>query len=441
MTKQHQNPGAPRRGLVAVRADAGDPRALVASIKSAFEQFKEANDQRLAAIEAGKADDAVLAEKVEKINAHISELQGQLADIATRSASLGLNAGQEDSIAKAAAKFAAERGQEISLDDFKAYQNGLNVYMRRGKSAPQAVMAAMSVGSDPDGGYTVTPDMSGRIAMRIYESSPMRQLASVDTIGTDRMEGFNDLDEGSAGWVGETQPRTATSTPGLGRWEIPVHEMYAYPEVTQKLLEDSGFDIESWLERKTGDKFARTEAAAFLNGDGVLKPKGLLTYPTLVTTDATRAWGKFQHVLTGSDGSFGTTPNGSDKLISVVFSLKAAYRANANWMMSRATLGAVRTLKDGDGNYLWQPNFEQRQGGTLLGYAIAEGEDMPTMAADSLSIAFGDFRETYQILDRLGTTILRDELTNKGFVGFYTRKRVGGAAINFESMKFLKFGD
>lgn len=440
MTKQHQNPGASRRGLVAVRADAGDPRALVASIKSAFEQFKEANDQRLAAIEAGKADDAVLAEKVEKINAHISELQGQLADIATRSASLGLNAGQEDSIAKAAAKFAAERGQEISLDDFKAYQDGLNVYMRIGAKAPRDVMAAMSVGSDPDGGYTVTPDMSGRIVKKVFETSPMRQVASVTTIGTDRLEGFADLGEGTAGWVGETAPRPATDTPQLGKWEIPVHELYAFPQTTQKLLDDSMFDIEAWLAEKTSDKFTRTENAAFLNGDGVLKPKGLLTYSTAATADATRAWGVFEHVGTGSNGSFGTVPNGSDKMIDLVYKLKAAYRGRASFMMNRATVGGIRKLKDGQGNYLWAPSLQAMSGGTILGHSIVEAEDMPDFTTTgALAIAFGDFAEAYQIVDRIGIRVLRDALTNKPYVGFYTTKRVGGAAIHFESVKFLKF--
>jgi HK97 family phage major capsid protein len=432
---------APLRGVAYVRADAGGPAALVEQIKTAFEEFKAANDQRIKALEKGKSD-IVLDSKVDAINATITDLQGQLADVAAKAAARGLSGGSgEADVVKAAAAFAKERGIDVSPEDYAAYARSLNVYMRRGGNTPASVMAAMSVGADPDGGYSVTPDTSGRIVQRIYETSPMRQVASVTTIGTDRLEGFNDLGEGTAGWVGETAPRPATGTPQLGKYEIPVHELYAFPQATQKLLDDSIFDIEAWLAGKTADKFIRTENAAFLNGDGVLKPRGLLTYPTAVTADATRAWGTFQHILTGTDGTFGATTNGTDKLIDLVYSVKAGYRANANFMMSRATIGAVRKLKDGQGNYAWQPSLSALSGGTILGFNVVEAEDMPAMAADSLSVAFGDFREAYQIVDRVGIRVLRDALTNKPYVGFYTTKRVGGDAISFEAVKFLKFGD
>lgn len=428
------------RGIVAVRAETlpDDPKKIIESIKSAFEQFKDANDQRVAALESGKAD-VLLDEKVEGINASITDMQAKLAEMATKNISTGLNASNDGAVVKAAARFGQERGAEISVDDFKAYQDGLNVYMRRGGNTPRDVMAAMSVGSDPDGGYTVTPDTSGRIVKKIYETSPMRQVASVTTIGTDRLEGFADLGEGTAGWVGESAPRPVTGTAQLGKWEIPVHEMYAFPQATQKVLDDSMFDIEGWLAEKTSDKFIRTENAAFLNGDGVLKPRGLLTHPTVTTADSTRAWGKFQHIVTGTNGSFGTAPNGTDKIIDLVYSLKAGYRANANFMMARATIGGVRKLKDGQGNYVWQPSLSALSGGTILGFNIVEAEDMPALSDNGLSIAFGDFAEAYQIVDRVGIRVLRDALTNKPYVGLYTTKLVGGDAIHFESVKFLKF--
>lgn len=428
------------RGVLAVRADANDPATIVAKLNTAFEEFKAKNDERLDALAKGKAD-TVLNEQVDRINATITELQGNLADVAAKAASRGLNATGDDELAKVAATFAKERGQDVTPEAYAAYRDGLNVYMRRGGNTPASVMASMSVGSDPDGGYTVTPDTSGRMVKKIFETSPMRQVASVTTIGTDRLEGFNDLGEGTAGWVGETAPRPATGTAQLGKWEIPVHEMYAFPQATQKLLDDSMFDIEGWLAEKTADKFGRTENAAFLNGDGTLKPRGLLTYPTVATADATRAWGIFQHILTGTDATFGTTTNGTDKLIDLVYSVKAGYRANANFMAARSTIGAIRKLKDGQGNYAWQPSLSALSGGTILGFNVVEAEDMPVMAADSLSLAFGDFGEAYQIVDRTGIRVLRDALTNKPYVGFYTTKRVGGDAINFEAVKFLKFGD
>lgn len=429
-------PGA--RGIMRVRADVSDPKAVVEELNKAFAEFKAKNDERLDALSKGKAD-ALLAEQVDKINATITDLQAELGEIATKAASRGLNGVGDDDVTKAAAAFSRVQGAEVSVEDYQAYQQGLNVYMRRGDAAPQQVKAAMSVGSDPDGGYTVTPAISDRIIKKVYETSAMRQVASVVAIGTDKMEGFNDLDEGAAGWVGEKQARTETNTPGLGKWEIPVHEMYAMPKTTQKLLDDSMFDIEGWLSDKTSDKFTRTENAAFVNGNGVLQPKGLWSYDTVATADASRAWGKFEHLNTGTNGGFGAAPAGSDKMIDLVFKLKSAYRANANWMMSRATLAEVRKLKDGDGNYLWQPDFSQRQGGLVLGYPVVEGEDVEAIANGSKSIAFGDFRETYMIVDRTGIRVLRDPLTQKGFVLFYTTRRVGGGAVNFEAMKFLRF--
>lgn len=430
----------PVRGVASARADAGDVATILAKLQAGFEAFKSANDERIKALETGKSD-IVIDEKVDRINASISDLQGQLADVAAKAAARSLGAGGSDDVAKAAAQFGKQRGVEVSASDYQAYREGLSVYMRQGDKTPRDVMAAMSVGSESEGGYTVPPDTSGRIVKRVYETSPMRQVASVVAIGTDRIEGFNDLGEGAAGWVGETAPRPETSTAQIGRWEIPVHEMYAFPKVTQKLLDDSMWDIENWLAEKTADKFARTENAAFLNGDGVLKPRGLLTYGTAATADATRAWGTFQHVLTGTDGGFGTTTNGTDKLIDLVYSVKSAYRANANFMMSRATIAAVRKIKDGQGNYAWQPSLSALSGGTVLGFNVVEAEDMPAIAADSLSIAFGDFREAYQIVDRIGIRVLRDALTDKPKIGFYTTKRVGGDAVHFEAVKFLKFGD
>lgn len=432
------------RGIVAVRADAGagDSKKVLAELATAFEEFKAANDERLAKVEKGKAD-ALLDEKVDKINATITDLQSQLSEMASQNTALrlGPGGGNADAEAQARTDFARTVGAgEITPDDYASYRAGLNTYMRRGNSTPSSVLAQMSVGSDPDGGYTVTPDMSGRIAERVYETSPMRQFANVETIGTDAMQGFNDLDEAEAGWVGETEARNDTDTPGVGKWEIPVHEVFAMPKTTQKLLEDSTWDIEGWLSRKVADRFVRKENAAFINGDGELKPRGLLTYPTASTADASRSWGTFEHVNTGTSGGFGSAPAGSDKLIDLVFKMKADHRQNAAWMMARSTVAAIRKLKDGDGNYLWQPNFEARQGGLLLGYPIGEAEDMPAIGANSLSIAFGDFRETYTIIDRVGITVLRDPFTQKGFVKFYTRKRVGGGATHFEAVKFLRFG-
>jgi HK97 family phage major capsid protein len=425
--------------MESARNDAG-AAVLVNEIKAAFEQFKAANDERIKAIE-GRRSDPLAEEKVERIEASITDLQSRLVDVAAQAAFRSNGADRlSESDVKAAANFSRLVGAEVSADHLKEYQAGLASYFRVGSERIGSdVRAAMQVGSDPNGGYLVAPDMSGRIITRIYETSPMRSVASVVTIGTDALEGINDLEQADFGWAGETDARPVTGAPKIGKWRIPVHESYANPRATQKMLDDASVDIEAWLAGKIADRLARAQNAAFVAGDGVLKPRGLFSYPTSLTNDATRPWGTFQHLNTGTSAGFGAAPAGSDTLIDTVFALKAGYRGNASWMMSRATLGTVRKLKDGDGNYLWQPDFQTRVGGTLLGFPIVEAEDVPAIGADSLSIAFGDFAAAYQIVDRLGLRIVRDVYSTKPYVQFYTTARVGGDVLNFEAVKFVRF--
>jgi len=425
-------------------------KSLLEAQGKAFEEFKSANDAMQAEIKKLGAADAITVDKVEKLSKALDE-QGDRLKAAQKHAEeveakmnrsgLGHNGGPAmEAEQKAAASFGRQVGQDMSVEDFRDYKRGFDTYLRKGDATPAAERKALSVGSDPDGGYLVTPDTSGRIIAKLYETSPMRQLANVVTIGTDTYEGLIDNGEASAGWVGETATRTETTTPQLGKWLIPVAEMYAMPSATQKVLDDAVLDLESWLAMKVADKFARVENAAFVSGDGVAKPRGLLTYTMSTTADATRPWGAFQYIFTGTSGGFGTTTNGTDKLLDVIYSLKSGHRNNARWFMNRGTVGAVRKIKDGQGNYAWQPSTQIGQPATLLGFPVAEGEDMPAIGADSFSIAFGDFAETYQIVDRVGISVLRDPYTSKGSVLFYSRKRVGGGAIHFEALKFLKFG-
>lgn len=422
----------PVRGILSVRADAS-AADLIRQVKSAVKEMRDELDSKAA------KKDVVSREKIDRINASIGDLQSKLSDLANRAAASGLGGGRgSKGLTRRIAAFGRTIGRAASPEEYKAYRAALPVYLRKGLGTGD-VRAAMSVVSDPDGGYTVTPDLTGRIVSKVFETSPMRQVASVVTIGTDVLEGFNDLDETAAGWVGEKAARTDTGTPGLGKWSIPVHEIYAQPKTTQKLLDDSSWPIESWLANKVADKFARTENASYVTGDGVLKPRGLLTYTTAATADDSRAWEVFEHVGTGSNGSFGTAPNGSDKLIDLVYKLKVQYRTKGKFMMRRSTLAEVRKLKDGQGNYLWQPDFGQFATGSLLGHEVIEAEDFPAHSTTgALAIAFGDFAEAYTIVDREGIRVLRDPFTDKPNVRFYTTKRTGGGAINFEAVKFLK---
>lgn len=349
--------------------------------------------------------------------------------------------GTKSNEADAAKLFAVERkgvtGGEMELSEYRDYKSAFTNYLRK-NNAGSAIeeQKALSVGSDPDGGYAVTPDMSGRIASLIYETSPIRQVANIAVIGTDALEGFNDLTESTSGWVGETDARNETTSPQIGQWRIPVHEQYAEPRATQKILDDALFNIEEYLSNKIAERLTRMENSAFINGDGVLKPRGILTYPAGVP-DAT-TFEVIEQVASGADGAFAASDAG-DALINLVYSLKAPYRENAVFMMNRDTLAEVRKLKDSNGNYLWQPDFQQKHGGTLLGFKVIEAEDMPSISLDSLSIAFGDFNAGYQVVDRQGVRILRDSFTAKPYVKFYTTKRVGGDVVNFEAIKLMKF--
>ncbi len=413
-----------------------------------FEDFKQANDQRLSEIEksATGTADALIVEKTEKLNAAITEAMDQAkaaekraeqAEIASKRSGYGEQGeGPQVKAADLATFRAMNKGADVSAEDYIERKAAMSAYLRKGRTEGFD-QKAMSVDADPEGGYYVMPDTSGRVASLVYETSPVRQVANVQTITTDALEGFNDLDEAAQAWVGEQTSRTETNTPQIGQWRIPVHEQYAEPRATQKLLDDAMIDIEGWLGGKVADKFARAENAAFVTGDGTLKPRGFTTYGH--GTPSASTWNVIERIPTGASGAFASSAPG-DALVDTVFSLKSAYRAGAVWMMNRSTLGEVRKLKDGDGNYMLQPQFSQSGLGlSLLGFNVVEAEDMADIASDSLSIAFGNFGLGYQIVDRAGIRVLRDPYTAKPYVKFYTTKRVGGDVVNFEALKLVRF--
>lgn len=330
---------------------------------------------------------------------------------------------------------------DVSADEFRAYDAAFGSFIRKGvqRLTPDEARA-MSVGSDPDGGYTVTPDMSGRIVQRIFELSPIRQFAFVETIGTDSLEGENETDDASGGWVSEQGTRSDSSNPTIGKYRIPVHEMYSQPKSSQKLLEDSNRDVPGWLQKRTSNKFARIEASAFTVGDGVGKPRGFASYATNTTGDTSRAWGVFEHVASGTSGTLGTDPNGVQKLLALIHKLNPEYIPGARWFMNRNTLATVRGLTDASsaGKFVFVPSFTAGIPDTLMGYPVTPVVDMVDLAANSLSIAFGDMNAAYTIVDRAGMTLLIDPYTDKPNVRFYMRRRVGGDVVNFDALKFIK---
>jgi HK97 family phage major capsid protein len=419
-----------------------DIKTVADEIQRAFIEYKTANDERLKAIEKGRGT-ADLQETVAKIDAKLNELADvksrlESAELALARRSTAPVASADDGAIRKWADGAARRRGSVPPPTFGAaelasYKDAFRGYMRLGDIVPPDVQKALSVGSDPDGGYLVSPDTSGRIVQRVYETSPMRAVASVQSISTDALEGLYDLDETAANWAGELDSFAETTTPKLGRWRIPVHEIRASPAATQKVLDDAEVNLEAWLATKVADKFSRAENLAFVSGDGNGKPRGFLTYPA-----GTSLPGTIERVKSLANGGFKTDGTGADPLIAMVYALKQTYRTGARFAMPRAVMSQVRQIKS-EGIYLWQPGISAGQPSTLLGYPVIEMEDMPALDTGSLSLAFGNFGEAYQIVDRAGTRVLRDPYKVPGMVYFHSFRRTGGDVLNFEAIKIMQF--
>jgi HK97 family phage major capsid protein len=433
---------------------------IVNDLNKAFEEFKSAHTTQIAEIRKGIAD-VVTAEKMsrieseldrlEDINARLGDEQKRSDDLEKKLNRLGLSGAAADGTERELKGFnlllsmhAAEQKRNhvaVGAQEMVDYKAGFETFIRKGGNAfYDGERKAMSVGSDPDGGYLVPADMNGRIITRVRDLSPVRQISAVQPIGSDALEGLNDLDEAGFAWTGETQARVETSTPQLGKYRISAEEMYAYPRTTRKLLDDAVVDVEAWLIEKAADRFARAEGEAFVVGDGISKPRGFATYPTAATADGSRAWGTFEHFNTTANGAFGAS-NPADILIDVVEAMKDGYREGARWVTRRSVISLIRKFKEATTNaYLWQPGLQAGQPPTLLGFPVTKAEDMPALGTNSLSMAFGNFAVAYQVVDRLGMRVIRDEITQPGFVKFHVFRRVGGAAVQFEAVKFVRFG-
>lgn len=328
-------------------------------------------------------------------------------------------------------QLAPEDLDQVDVDAYGLYCKHFDTYLRKDAPAFFRKMGLdkletklLSVDRDPGGGYWIEPVMSSRISSIVFESSPIRQYAAVETIGTDALEMIADLNQAAFGWVGEQESRTETDTPDIGKRLIPAHELYAEPRITQKMLDDAGFDVSGWLGRKVSERFARAEAAAFVTGTGVTQPRGFMTYAS-GTSDQ-----QIEQVNSGSSGAVT-----ADGLLDLIYSLKGPYLANSRFMMARLTIRDIRKLKDGEGNYLWEPSRQAGQPAVLDGYPVVQADDMAAVASASLSIVFGDFKAAYTIVDRKGIRVLRDPFTAKPYVKLYTTRRVGGDVVNFEAIK------
>lgn len=300
----------------------------------------------------------------------------------------------------------------------------------------QAVQAAMSGGVDDAGGYLAPVEWDRRVNKALTPISPMRQIARVIPTTVRAYSTLYSAAGWGSGWVGEVAARPATTNPELKPLVFPHGEIYANPGVTQNLLDDADFNLAQWLADEVSEEFAKQEGVAFISGNGVNKPRGLLTYVDGAASDDHHPGGNITVVQSGQAAAL---PNG-DGLIDFVYGLPAPYRQNARWLMNSMTAAAIAKFKDGDGNYLWRETYVAGQPATLLGYPVVIDENMPDIAAGSLPIAFGDFQKGYVINDRQGIRVLRDPFTNKPFVQFYTTKRVGGGVDDPKALRLMKIG-
>lgn len=384
------------RGIQAVRAETS-PAQMLAELTASVADFRTRND------------------------AKITELQAQMAELSIQNAGHQMLGGTP------------QGGSN--------YTRELGNAMRKAALGDDSQIRALSTVSDPDGGYLVIPQMDRTVRQIRDIVSPFSGLVRDITLDSGA-ELLMPYFKGTlpSGWVGEKDARPVTDTVGMGQHRITLHELYANPTATQKLLDTANYDIGQILVDQIAHGLAAAEAEALHTGDGTARPRGFADMPTAATSDASRAFGTVQHVVTGSAGGFGSG-TATGKLLDVIAALKPQYRANARWIMSRATASVLWSLKVSatDDRPLWQPSLQEGQPDRLLGYPVTISDSTPEIGTGSLSIWFGDWQQAYTTIRMPGVRLLRDPYSVKGEVAFYAYTRVGGMVTNSEALKVLKF--
>ncbi|MEM8581425.1 MAG: phage major capsid protein [Pseudomonadota bacterium] len=389
-----------------------------------------------AARDAAASGTSPIAEVSAELAALVREIKGREAEMKSRLQQ------QEERIQMLDRKSISPARPALSGAAVEAapHQKAFDAYIRTGDDDAlrglQIEEKAMSSAVAADGGYLVDPQTSETVKSVLKSQASLRAAASVVSVEASAYDVLVDFTETDAGWASETADQTETVTAQIDRISIPLHELSALPKVSQRLLDDSAFDIEGWLATRIADKFARSEAAAFVSGDGVDKPTGFLTAPNV--DNSVWTWGNLGYVPTGVEGAFSASAP-ADALVDLVYALGARYRANGTFVMNSKTAGVVRKIKDADGRFLWSDGLAAGEPARLLGYPVLIAEDMPDIANGEAAIAFGDFGAGYTIAERPDLRILRDPFSAKPNVLFYATKRVGGGVTDFAAIKLLKF--
>lgn len=407
-----------------------------------FEEFKKNLGDQVKAIETKGHADPVLMEKVDKMSTAIATLDGQKQALEAQAATVAELKARSEELERRLNTPTFTGGEDGKTVMPKDVREKITEYIRTGKAALRdeineklAVYGkTLNLSVAEEGGifYSVTHDTD--IMPLVQEISPLRQICNVINVSGSEYSGLMQTAEIDSGWVGELEDREETDSPTYAEHRIPVHEVYAQPAATTKMLEDTEYDIEGDLNRQFAVAFAKAENAKFISGNGVKAPRGMLSYATSTTPTGRQ----LLHVATGGSGDWASS-DPHLKLLGAPELLAAEYRANSRWLMSRARKAEIMKFVDGNKLPIWQPSFQAGTPATIGGFPVTDCEDMPAKAANSLSVAFGDFRRGYKIINRRGLVLLRDPYTKKGWVKFYATARVGGDVADTNAFLVFKF--
>ena len=393
---------------------------LITAQGKAWQEFQKANDERLKAIETKGYAPADMVEKVDKINIELAEIGKQMTEVEKKSN-----------------RPSAEKGD--TTPEQAEYRKAFNRFVRKGddNGLLELQRKAMNTGSDPDGGYVVLPEMDMAIDRVAGTISTMSRIANVITIGTAKYEKLVKTSGMAMRRVADGATGGETTEPKFAKIAIEVFPAEVEPWVYNETLEDAFINLETDLADEAAIGFAEGAGAEFITGKGGGKARGIAGYP--MVANASYAWGSVGYIATGKSAAFASVAP-ADAVVSLQHSLKAQYRPGAVWLTNDATLGVMRQLKDGSGSYyLWQPDPAAAFGGRFLGHPVEVDDNVASIGAASLSLAFGNFKRAYTIVNRSGTTLIRDNITAKGTTKFNFRRRFGGGLVNMEAVKWLKF--
>ena len=393
---------------------------LVQKQGETFEAFKKANDAMLQAKAEGKS--------VSDLQASIAKMEADFTEQRKSFDALQKEANRPNLSAEMEGK---KSWEELNL--------ALKSYGKTGDESKLIALhqKAMNSTSDPDGGFLVIPELDTSIDRIAQTLGVMGRLASVASIGTQKWVKNVKTSGMAMRRVANGATGGETTEPKYAEVQIEAFVAEVEPWIHNETLEDARINLAADLADEAAIGFAEGLNAEYITGNGAGQCRGILGYSNV--HNSAYAWGSVGYIRSGKSAAF-TSVAPSDRVISLQHSLKAQYRPGAAWLTNDTTLGVMRQMKDGSGAYyLWQPDTTAGFGGRFLGSPVEIDNNMPDLGAGSYSLAYGNWARAYQIVNRAGTSLIRDPYTAKGQTKFNFRKRVGGGVKNFEAFKVMAF--